>query len=214
MGVDGWSWGFMGAMGCMGTSAQQNKGERSQNGQTVHVLNPWWPGKFPRTWCFLAFSENAHKRINMDDYGFRWVQWDAGARAQGKTTEKEPQMVVSRLFCDVCQGKKKTGTWQGWLRWPYRILSGMSAKKGVRINCLCLLQKVRRENLGNNAKKTQKPANSNWCKPNKISQKKQAYKMSPKRKKKKQQYHKTNYAVQHADRLKSGAQKEPNVSCD
>ena len=43
----------------------------------------------------------------MDDYGFRWVKWDAGARAQGKTIEKEAQIFVSYLFCDACQGKKK-----------------------------------------------------------------------------------------------------------
>jgi len=42
----------------------------------------------------------------MDDYGFRWVNRDAGARAQGKTTEKEAKIVVSGLFCDACQAKK------------------------------------------------------------------------------------------------------------
>jgi len=55
----------------------------------------------------VVFSENAHAHINMDDYGFRWVKRDAGARAQGKTTEKEAKIVVSCLFCDACQTKKK-----------------------------------------------------------------------------------------------------------
>ena len=110
-----------------------------------------------------------------------------GCRGTGARKNNRKRSTNGRvaLILRCMSGKKKPGTWQGWLRWPYRILSGMSAKKGVRVNCLCLLQKVRRENLGSNAKKTQKPANSNWCKPNKISQKKQAYKMSPKRKKKK-----------------------------
>ena len=54
----------------------------------------------------VVLSENAHKRTNMDDYGFRWVNRDAGARAQGKTTEKEAKIVVSGLFCDACQAKK------------------------------------------------------------------------------------------------------------
>ena len=63
----------------------------------------------------FAFSQNAHKPTNVDDYGFRWVKWDAWARAQGQTTEKEVQMVVSRLFWQGHRGKKKTGTWQGWL---------------------------------------------------------------------------------------------------
>ena len=78
-----------------------------------------------------------------------------------KQPKKKHKWPCLTYFAMYVRAKKKPGTWQGWLRWSYRILSGMSAKKWVRVNCLCLLQKVRRENLGNNAKKTQKPANSN-----------------------------------------------------
>ena len=134
----------MGVYGCDGVhghDTQQNKGERSKNGQEVHVLHPWWPGKFPRTWCFLAFSENAHKRINMDDYGFRWVQWDARARAQGKTTEKEAQMVVLSLFCEACHGEKKTVTWQEWLGWPYRMFWGECRRKKGYGSIVCASSK-------------------------------------------------------------------------
>ena len=41
------------------------------------------------------------------------AHWGVGTRAERKTTEKEAQIVVLYLFCDVCRWQNKTGSWQG-----------------------------------------------------------------------------------------------------
>ena len=79
----------------------------------------------------MAFSQNAHKRTNVDDYGFRWVKWDAWARAQGKTTEKEAQMVVSHLFWQGHGGKKNEEVGRDGWGDHTGLFRGMPTKKGV-----------------------------------------------------------------------------------
>ena len=78
----------------------------------------------------------------MGDYGFRWVKWDAWARAQGKTTEKEAQMVVSRLFWQG-HGEKKNQELDrdGWGSSPRVINLSMYVGKHFQV-CLCVLQTV------------------------------------------------------------------------
>ena len=47
MGADGCAWGFVGALGYKGTSAQQNETKKRQNEQIEHIFCPYGRGNFP-----------------------------------------------------------------------------------------------------------------------------------------------------------------------
>ena len=103
-----------------------------------------WSGKFPRTWCFVSFGVNTQKHINMNEWDFRGLTWDVGSRIQRKTTEKEAQMVVHHLFFDAYTGRKKTGTWHGWLRCPNWFFWGCNRqKKGCKSMMWVYIKKSR-----------------------------------------------------------------------
>ena len=72
MGVNRCGWVCMGAMGCRGTGAHKNKTNRDINGCAGHDLDHIWPGKIPRTSCFVGFAKNGQngcRWVIMDEYG-------------------------------------------------------------------------------------------------------------------------------------------------
>ena len=75
MGVNRCGQVCMGAVRCRGTGAQKNKANIDINGCAGHDLVPTWPGKIPRTSCFVCFAKNSQKWMQMGNDGCLCVQW-------------------------------------------------------------------------------------------------------------------------------------------
>ena len=75
MDVNGRRWARMDAMECRGTGGHKNNASRDMNGCAGHDLVPTWPGKIPRTSCFLCFAKNGQTWMQMGNNGCVWVQW-------------------------------------------------------------------------------------------------------------------------------------------
>ena len=106
----GYVWMFMGADGCFGVQGHGKTWKQGKQRQKIlekGIFTALWPGKFPRTSCFLLFGGNPRICTQMDIYACRWMHLDIRARAERKTIEKEAQMMFSCSFCDACRGGEK-----------------------------------------------------------------------------------------------------------
>ena len=75
VGACGYTWGFMGVLGCTIINAQGNKTERDTNGLTGYDFRPCMAGKFPpkRHICACRL-----KGVRRDSGGWIWVRMGAG----------------------------------------------------------------------------------------------------------------------------------------
>ena len=88
-----------------------------------------WPGKFPRTSCFWGYDTYRFVWVWEGAYGFLWKHWGAGTRVERKNNLKRSKSGRVSLILWCMSGRKKPGSWQGWLRWSDRIIWGKYRQK-------------------------------------------------------------------------------------
>ena len=173
----------MGLYGCIDVQgAWEDTNAKHKEVKTVvqALIRALWPGKVPRASCFLAYGAFGHIWVWKGVHVFLCVHCGAETWAERKTTEKEAQMLVPYLFCDACQGKTKTWSWQGLSRWPERIMGVNGGKeRGPHRGYICkakmLLHICKKKH-----QKNRKRASANCLKPLFFKQNKQHAKQAKK----------------------------------
>ena len=65
-----------------------------------------WPGKIPRTSCFVKQKQNGQKWFRMGANGFAGRQWGAFARGGRKTRGSESKIGYQDTFCRCGDGQQ------------------------------------------------------------------------------------------------------------
>ena len=117
-GENGCGWVRMDAVGRRGHEGTQNKANRGHLGPSRPGFGPYGRGNFPGHHVlddWVCMGVGGCIWVLMDTLGSRGT---AGTKNNRKRSKNSHVMIILRCM----SGRKKTGSWQGWLRWSDRIM--------------------------------------------------------------------------------------------